>query len=141
MINDYQEHAKVLNYLPKTCYSYSQIVNFTVLIQDVLLINTTIKAKTTPANCTIVYFYAHWCKFSAKAAAHVNALARVFPSIRTVAIDCSVHSTVSSHFGVLSVPMILLFHNGKTIAKFNDTTFTLNKFAEFIQYYTGTNKN
>lgn len=37
--------------------------------------------------CTLVFFYAKWCPFSAKAAAKVNALGRMFPSLPVVAID------------------------------------------------------
>ena len=37
--------------------------------------------------CTLVFFYAKWCPFSAKAAVKVNALGRMFPSLPVVAID------------------------------------------------------
>src|SRR5437016_4471961 len=100
-----------------------QIVNLTQLVQDVLWTNTSIKNRTMPANCSVVLFYASWCPFSAKAAPHFNALARAFPHLRVAAIDSSLHSTVNSYFGILSVPTILFFHNGKTISKFNQSSF------------------
>jgi thiol-disulfide isomerase/thioredoxin len=78
-----------------------------------------------------------WCPFSAKAAPHFNALPRAYPPIRVAAIDSSKHRSVNTYFGILSVPSVVLFHNGKIIAKFNDTSFTLNKFAEFVEYFTG----
>ena len=37
--------------------------------------------------CTLVFFYAKWCPFSARAAAKVNALGRMFTSLPVVAID------------------------------------------------------
>jgi len=80
-------------------------------------------------------FYARWCPFSAKAAPHFNALPRAFPSVRVAAVDSSVHPTVNTYFGILSVPTVILFHNGKIIAKFNDTLFTLNRFADFIENF------
>ena len=40
-----------------------------------------------PGRCTVVLFYASWCRFSAQMAPHYNALARAFPSLDVVAID------------------------------------------------------
>lgn len=37
--------------------------------------------------CALVFFYAKWCPFSAKAATKVNALGRMFHSLPVVAID------------------------------------------------------
>jgi thiol-disulfide isomerase/thioredoxin len=116
--------------------SYVELVNATVLHTDVLWINSSIKTRSTPSNCSIVLFYAHWCPFSAKAAPHFNALPLAFPHLRVAAIDSTEHSSVNSFFGILSVPTILLFHNGKTVAKFNDTSLTLDKFAAFIHAFT-----
>jgi len=85
----------------------------------------------------MVFFYASWCPFSAKAAPHINALPRAFPAIKIVAVDAWYHPGANSYLGVISVPTLMLFHNGKTIAKFNDTNFTLHKFVEFVTSHTG----
>lgn len=37
--------------------------------------------------CVVVMFYANWCRFSAKAAPHYNALGRIFYNLDVVAID------------------------------------------------------
>lgn len=114
-----------------------QIVNMTHLMHGILITNPQIKARSTPSNCTSVLFFTHWCPWSAKAAPHYNALARAFRNIRFTAIDSSVHSAINTYYGVLSVPTMVLFYNGKILAKFNETTFNVNQFAEFITTFTG----
>jgi len=109
----------------------------TYLLHDVLYSNAALKLRSNPANCSVVMFYANWCPFSARAAPHFNALPRAYPPLRVAAIDSSMYKNVNTYFGILSVPTVVLFHNGKIIAKFNDTSFTLTKFAEFIEYFTG----
>ena len=44
--------------------------------------NTTITNRSQPATCSVTLFFAPWCDFSAAAAPHYNALARVFPQLR-----------------------------------------------------------
>lgn len=109
----------------------------THLLHGLLVTNPTIKARSTPSNCTVVLFFTHWCPWSAKAAPHFNALPRAFRNIRFAAIDSSVHTAINTYFGILSVPSMVLFYNGKILAKFNDTTFNVNQFAEFISTFTG----
>lgn len=116
---------------------FEQIVNMTHLLHTVLYSNPTVKTRATPSNCTIVFFYTYWCPWSAKAAPHFNSLPRAFKNIRFVAIDSSIHTPVNTYFGILSVPSIVLFFNGKILAKFNDTTFNVNQFSDFITTFTG----
>lgn len=40
-----------------------------------------------PGQCTVIVFYLDWCPFSAKAAAHFNALGRLFPQLNILAIE------------------------------------------------------
>lgn len=112
-------------------------MNLTHLTNEVLYQNPAVKSKTNPGNCTIVMFYAPWCPFSAKAAPHFNALPRVYPPLKVVAIDAYQYKQVNTFFGILGVPTVALFHNGRLIAKFNDSQFTLNKFSDFIEHFTG----
>ena len=44
--------------------------------------NSSVANRSQPAICSITMFFASWCQFSAEAAPHYNALARVFPQIR-----------------------------------------------------------
>ncbi|CAL8129564.1 unnamed protein product [Orchesella dallaii] len=113
-----------------------EIVNMTHLLQGILVSNPTIKTRSTPSNCTVVFFYTYWCPWSAKAAPHFNALPRAFRNIRFAAVDSYIYPAINTYFGVLSVPTVVLFYNGKTLAKFNDTTFNVNQFAEFISTFT-----
>ncbi|ODN03113.1 Thioredoxin domain-containing protein 15 [Orchesella cincta] len=113
-----------------------EIVNMTHLLHGILISNPAIKTRSTPSNCTVVFFYTYWCPWSAKAAPHFNALPRAFRNIRFAAVDSYVYPAINTYFGVLSVPTVVLFYNGKTLAKFNDTTFTVNQFAEFISTFT-----
>ncbi|KAL1465759.1 hypothetical protein WDU94_005302 [Cyamophila willieti] len=39
-------------------------------------------------------------------------------------------------FGIVGVPTVLLFHNGRPAAKFNSTEYTLEQFARFITKFT-----
>jgi thiol-disulfide isomerase/thioredoxin len=108
-----------------------EIFNTTGLM-NALYINPDVKKRSTPSNCTIVMFYARWCPFSANAAPHFNALPRVFPALKVAAIDATVHSSVNTYFGILSVPTIMLFHNGKLVAKYNESVISLAKISDFI---------
>ena len=44
--------------------------------------NSSVSNRSQSATCSITMFYAPWCQFSAEAAPHYNALARVFPQLR-----------------------------------------------------------
>ena len=93
--------------------------------------------RTTPAICTAVMFYATWCPFSAKAAPHFNGLARIFPDIIFLAADTNRHQAFTTQFGVLALPTVLLFHNSKTIIKFNQSDYELANFTSFLTIFTG----
>ena len=99
--------------------------------------NTNVTNRTTPAICSLVLFYAPWCPFSARAAPHYNALARLYPDLVLMAVDASRHHTFTTQFGVLALPTILLFHNAKTFIKFNQTDFELENFTTFLTTFTG----
>ena len=93
--------------------------------------------RTTPAVCALVLFYAPWCPFSAKAAPHYNALARLYPDLVLIAVDASRHHSFTTQFGVLALPTILLFHNAKNFVKFNQSDFEVDNFTTFVTTFTG----
>jgi len=113
-----------------------EVFNSTTALMSSLYINNDVRNSTTPSNCSMILFYARWCPFSAKAAPHFNALPRVFPSLKTAAIDATLHTSVNTYFGIISVPTVMLFRNGKLVAKFNQSTFTLPRFVDFISAIT-----
>uniref|UniRef100_A0A8B9KI54 Thioredoxin domain containing 15 n=1 Tax=Astyanax mexicanus TaxID=7994 RepID=A0A8B9KI54_ASTMX len=87
--------------------------------------------------CTLVLFFTTWCQFSANLAPHFNALPRVFPSMHFLALDASQHSSLSTRFGTVAVPNILLFQGAKPMARFNHTDRTLDTLTSFITNQTG----
>ena len=99
--------------------------------------NSNVTNRTTPAICSLVLFYAPWCPFSARAAPHYNALARLYPDLVLMAVDANRHHAFTTQFGVLALPTILLFHNAKTFIKFNQTDFELDNFTTFLTTFTG----
>ncbi|XP_053319485.1 thioredoxin domain-containing protein 15 [Spea bombifrons] len=84
------------------------------------------------SECTLVLFYTPWCRFSAELAPHFNSLPRAFPILHFVALDASQHSSLSTRFGTVAVPNILLFQGAKPMARFNHTERTLETLKSFI---------
>ncbi|XP_057590571.1 thioredoxin domain-containing protein 15 isoform X2 [Hippopotamus amphibius kiboko] len=89
------------------------------------------------SDCTLVLFYTPWCRFSASLAPHFNSLPRAFPSLHFLALDASQHSSLSTRFGTVAVPNILLFQGAKPMARFNHTDRTLETLKIFIFNQTG----
>ncbi|XP_049729638.1 thioredoxin domain-containing protein 15 isoform X2 [Elephas maximus indicus] len=89
------------------------------------------------SDCTLVLFYTPWCRFSASLAPHFNSLPRAFPTLHFLALDASQHSSLSTRFGTVAVPNILLFQGAKPMARFNHTDRTLEMLKIFIFNQTG----
>uniref|UniRef100_A0A8C3GJ18 Probable ATP-dependent RNA helicase DDX46 n=2 Tax=Anatinae TaxID=2068716 RepID=A0A8C3GJ18_CAIMO len=89
------------------------------------------------SDCTLVLFYTPWCRFSVSLAPHFNSLPRAFPTLRFLALDASQHSSLSTRFGTVAVPNILLFQGAKPMARFNHTDRTLETLKDFIFNQTG----
>ncbi|XP_059207670.1 thioredoxin domain-containing protein 15 [Centropristis striata] len=110
--------------------------NFTVQVlnasQDLMEF---LNANST--ECSVVLFFTAWCQFSASLAPHFNALPRVFPSMHFLALDASQHSSLSTRFGTVAVPNILLFQGAKPMARFNHTDRTVETLTSFIANQTG----
>ncbi|XP_069754509.1 thioredoxin domain-containing protein 15 [Narcine bancroftii] len=93
------------------------------------------------SDCSVVLFYTPWCQFSADLGPHFNALPRAFPSLQFLALDASQHSSLSTRFGTVAVPNILLFQGVKPMARFNHTDRTLSTLKAFIFNQTGLEAN
>lgn len=113
-----------------------QLVNDTELVK-LLLSNTNITNRETTANCVAVLFYSQYCPFSSMAAPHFNALPRAFPDIKMVAINAMMYHLFNAPNGIVGVPSLLLFHNGRPVAKFNESEYTLELFSRFLTKHTG----
>ncbi|CAI5642903.1 unnamed protein product [Oreochromis niloticus] len=105
--------------------------NFTVQVlnasQDLMEF---LNANST--ECSVVLFFTAWCQFSANLAPHFNALPWVFPSMHFLALDASQHSSLSTRFGTVAMPNILLFQGAKPMARFNHTDRTLDTLTSFL---------
>ncbi|XP_015239709.1 PREDICTED: thioredoxin domain-containing protein 15 [Cyprinodon variegatus] len=106
-----------------------QVLNTSQDLMDFLNANS--------SECSVVLFFTTWCQFSANLAPHFNALPRVFPSMHFLALDASQHSSLSTRFGTVAVPNILLFQGAKPMARFNHTDRTLEMLTSFITNQTG----
>ncbi|XP_069825704.1 thioredoxin domain-containing protein 15 [Dendropsophus ebraccatus] len=101
-----------------------QILNISQDLMDFLNPNS--------SECTMVLFFTPWCQFSAALAPHFNALPRAFPTLQFLALDASQHSSLSTRFGTVAVPNILLFQGAKPMARFNHSERNLESFKSFI---------
>ena len=93
----------------------------------------------SPGNCAVVLFYTKFCPGCHALAPHFNALARNFVDIKVGAIDALEHQGLNTDFGIIGLPSIILFQNGRMIHKFNFTTTrpsTVTYLIEFIQQHT-----
>jgi len=99
------------------------------------------EGKQLPGTCVLVLFYARWCVFSSQAAPHFNAIPRSFPHVKAVAIDAIKHQSFNAQYGIVGVPTLMLVHNGKPVAKFNDTIYNLETFAKFVSHLTNLQPN
>ncbi|KAK4873749.1 hypothetical protein RN001_013109 [Aquatica leii] len=128
--------VKYVSCIPNEGDPQVHLVNDTELIKF-LLPNPNITNKETPANCIAILFYSKYCPFSSLAAPHFNALPRAFPTLKMVAINAMWYHIFNAQNGVVGVPSLLLFHNGKPVAKFNESEYTLELFSRFITKHTG----
>ncbi|XP_062826426.1 thioredoxin domain-containing protein 15 [Anolis carolinensis] len=112
------------------------ITNFTL---QILNISQDLMEFLNPngSDCTLVLFYTPWCRFSANLAPHFNSLPRAFPTLSFLALDASQHSSLSTRFGTVAVPNILLFQGAKPMARFNHTDRTLETLKAFLFNQTG----
>ncbi|XP_021916367.1 thioredoxin domain-containing protein 15 isoform X2 [Zootermopsis nevadensis] len=113
-----------------------ELVNSTRLL-NLLVTEPNVTNRRSTADCVALLFYARYCPFSSMAAPHFNALSRAFPDIKMAAVDAMKHHSFNTQYGIVGVPTMMLFHNGRPAAKFNDSEYTLEMFSRFITKYTG----
>ncbi|GFY76514.1 hypothetical protein TNIN_85301 [Trichonephila inaurata madagascariensis] len=114
------------------------LANSTVLLK--VLAPVTNKNSTT-GDCVVVLFYSNQCVFSARMAPHFNALPRVFPDISFYAVDVMETGNLYVRYGLVYVPNVMLFHNSKPFARYNETMLNLDMFVKFINKFTGLSHN
>lgn len=92
--------------------------------------------RSEPGNCALVLFYTKSCPGSAMVAPHFNALPRQFPNLKIATIDALKHYSLNSDFGIIGLPTIMIFHQGRPLVKYNETTYSVKNFIKFIHRYT-----
>uniref|UniRef100_A0A336MTV1 CSON001254 protein n=1 Tax=Culicoides sonorensis TaxID=179676 RepID=A0A336MTV1_CULSO len=92
--------------------------------------------RTEPGNCALILFYTKSCPGSAMVAPHFNALPRQFPNLKIAAIDALKHYSLNSDFGIIGLPTIMIFHQGRPLVKYNETSYSVKNFIKFIHRYT-----
>ncbi|XP_026732421.1 LOW QUALITY PROTEIN: thioredoxin domain-containing protein 15-like [Trichoplusia ni] len=113
-----------------------EIVNASKLIR-LLTVKPDITSRDMEADCILVFFYARACPFSAHAAPHFNALARSYPSVKMVALDALKYGGTNTVYGIVGVPTLKMFHNGRPCGKFNGTEYNIQSFSKFVHAITG----
>lgn len=115
-----------------------EIINGTTL-GKLLQVNPAITSRDVEADCVLVLFFARACPFSAHAAPHFNALARSYPNIKMVALDALKYHGINAQYGIVGVPTLKMFHNGRPVGKFNGTEYNIHLFSKFVHAITGQN--
>ncbi|CAF4878632.1 unnamed protein product [Pieris macdunnoughi] len=108
-------------------------------LSKLLQVKPDISGRDVDADCVLVLFYARACPFSAHAAPHFNALARSYPNIKMVALDALRHHGINAQYGIVGVPTLKMFHNGRPVGKFNGTEYNIHLFSKFVNAITGQN--
>lgn len=93
--------------------------------------------RTTAGNCVVMLFYTKTCIHSAFMAPHYNALARHFPDLKVTAIDAFNFHSLNTEFGIVGLPTIMFFHQGRPLVKFNETEITLETLVKFVTKHSG----
>lgn len=108
-------------------------------LAKLLHVNPDITSRSMEAECVLVLFYARACPFSAHAAPHFNALARAYPDVKLVALDALKYHGINAQHGIVGVPTLKMFHNGRPVGKFNGTEYNIHSFSKFVHTITGLN--
>lgn len=119
------------------CSFIFQIVNSTQLL-TLMNVQANVTSPQTPATCLLVFFYSPSCPFSCKAAPYFNAFARVYTGIKMAAVDTSSRHNFNAQYGIVGVPSLLLFHNGRPAARFNTSSdYNILSLFDFVVTQTG----
>lgn len=113
-----------------------EIVNVTYLAK-LLQVKPDITSRDIEADCVLVLFYATACPFSTHAAPYYNALARSYPNVKMVALDALKYGGINTQYGIVGVPTLKMFHNGRPVGKFNGTEYNIQSFSKFVHTITG----
>jgi thioredoxin-like negative regulator of GroEL len=87
-------------------------------------------------------FYTKQCLSCLSLVPHFNSLVRNFRDIKIGALDAFDFPGLNTDFGIIGLPTIILFHNGRMIQKFNTTQqLTVTNLVNFITSNTNLKPN
>lgn len=93
-------------------------------------------------NCVVMLFYTKFCPGCQALIPHYNSLARNFPDIKVAALDAFEHPGLNTDFGIIGLPTLMLFHNGRIVQKFNiSQPATVTNFVTFLMNHTNLKPN
>uniref|UniRef100_A0A1A9WWV0 Thioredoxin domain-containing protein n=1 Tax=Glossina brevipalpis TaxID=37001 RepID=A0A1A9WWV0_9MUSC len=86
-----------------------------------------------PGSCVLVYFYTPTCLACTVSAMAINALPHAFKTLPVAAIDAYKFPSFNAEFGIVGLPTLMLFHQGRPIVKYRAEV----KFDTFVTRHTG----
>lgn len=90
--------------------------------------------RNVEGSCVLIMFYSKSCPGCARVAPIFNPLPKLFPNLKIAAIDAYKFHSFNAEFGIVGLPTILLFHQGRPIIKFYGDDWD---FRKFITRHTG----
>ncbi|XP_071448845.1 thioredoxin domain-containing protein 15 [Hetaerina americana] len=144
-VNATLSNATATNFTTLSCVTLNQTEIPRVEVVDserlsnLLTVNANITSRSDPGLCAVLLFYSPTCPFSLITAPHFNALPRLFSNVMMLAVDSMkfTNHRFNTLYGVVGVPTVIIFHNGRPIAKFNGLEYTLPAMTSFVSKYTG----
>eukprot|EP00099_Drosophila_melanogaster_P019719 NP_611065.1 bunker gear [Drosophila melanogaster] len=90
-----------------------------------------------PGNCVLVHFCTASSLECARVASMVNVLPHYFPTLPIAYVDAYEFGRFNAEFGIVSLPTLMLFHQGRPLIKFEPGwKDTKSSFASFIMSHT-----
>lgn len=92
-----------------------QIINSLKEVVTLLAPHGNKTKRMDEGNCALVLFYTRTCQGSALVAPHFNAVSKQFPDMKIGAIDALRFHSLNTDFGIVGLPTVMLFHQGKSV--------------------------
>lgn len=86
-----------------------------------------------PGSCVLVFFYTPTCLTCSLVAIPINDLPYAFKTIPVAAIDAYKFPSFNTEFGIIALPTLMLFHQGRPVVKYR----AQGNFNTFVTRHTG----
>ncbi|MFH4982059.1 hypothetical protein AB6A40_008768 [Gnathostoma spinigerum] len=86
--------------------------------------------------CMITAFYAPDCIFSALMAPYFNALPRLYPQLRVIAVDATEYSKLNTRYGIGGTPSVIFWLDGVPLARMDAVPSSFTAFTSFLEKWT-----